>query len=262
MSTRVTVLCSDDAHHVFLVAMLRQKVEVVSVVVEPASSQCARLWRKRRLVDWVYNRYHKIRRDILGLNAYRRRYFQLGHPISEFPDDVHVVQSINDDSALDVIESTQPDVTVVMGTSILRKRILRAAGDKIINIHGGILPDYKGNHCFFFAMDQGRFDRIGSTIHFVDSGVDTGDIIAHVFPKIHPTDSPETLYCRAEKMAILRLVELVEAYGRGHPFPRNTQLDRGRNYRTRDRGPLRDLAFLVRRRLGWIRVPELTPDEG
>lgn len=256
MSVRVAILCGDDAHHQYLIRTLCNEFDVVAVVVEPGRFQRARHWRKKRYGDYAYALYHTLRRKWCGLDAYRRHYFALP---TEAPVPDHgpnlVVESVNDPSVADLLKQSAPDVTIVMGTSILRKKTLRAAGKTVINIHGGYLPFYRGNHCFFFACYEGRFDRVGSTIHFVDAGVDTGQVIEVVRPPLQENDIPETLYCRAEKMAIYRLVDWLHLYARTRHIPAAVQEGDGRTIRTRDRKPYHDLLYWFRRKTGLLKIP-------
>jgi len=238
---RIVFLSSDDAHQQYLAAQVHERFDLVALVVEPASSQRKRLLRERKFIDWTAATYHAWRRRLLGLNAYRKRYFALptGAPIWP-PVQTINVDWINDPAVVQLLREITPDICLLMCTSILRKPVLEAAGT-IVNIHGGFLPYYRGNHCFFFALYHGAIDRIGSTIHFVDEGVDTGDIIEHVIPTIYPDDNAEKLYCRAEKLAIHRLMQLLEGLQNGVELPRRPQPPGGKQYYTRDRTPLHDI---------------------
>ncbi|RIV24682.1 hypothetical protein D2Q93_06250 [Alicyclobacillaceae bacterium I2511] len=252
MSKRIAILCSDDAHHKYLISYFRSKFNVLSVVIEPGKKQRERSLKNRRYKDYAYSQYHYLRRSLLGLNAYRRAYF---HNHSPELGEVTYVDSINDPKVETVLSNANPDVTVVMGTSILSKKILKVAGPNIINVHGGYLPYYRGNHCFFFAVYERAFDRIGSTIHFVDEGIDTGQIIEIVEPSIYPDDKPESLYCRAELIAIHRLAELIEQFNQGVNFPSFRTMEQGTLYRTRDRKPVHDIQFWWWRKTGKLMLP-------
>jgi hypothetical protein len=245
---RLALLASDDAHHLYLAAELARRFDLAALVVEPGREQRRRLRRRGRWRDWRATLYHSWRRRLLGLNAYRRAYFALpsGAPDWPRPPDL-VVDWINRPTVAALLEARRPDITIIICTSILSRRTLAAAGTTI-NIHGGFLPWYRGNHCFFFALYEEAFDRIGSSIHFVDAGVDTGDLIAHVVPPIREGDNAEKLYCRAERAAIHRLVALLEALEAGEPLPRAPQPSGGRQYYTRDRKLRHDLRLWWRRR--------------
>ncbi|CAB3760007.1 Methionyl-tRNA formyltransferase [Paraburkholderia solisilvae] len=250
------MLTSDDAHHRYLAAQLNQRFGLAALVVEPSRSQHRRLWRRRRWIDWAALAYHRCRRRLTGLDAYRENYFALAPDAPAWPVTPDLtVDWINQREVVSLLGERAPDVTIVICTSILSRRTLDAA-NTTVNIHGGFLPWYRGNHCFFFALYERAFERIGSTIHFVDAGVDTGDIIEHVVPRLEPGDSAETLYCRAEKAAIHRLVDLLDALQAGVPLPRKPQPPGGRQYYTRDRNLFHDLRFWLRRRRGRLGIPQ------
>lgn len=250
---KIAILCSDDAHHKYLVALFNKEFNTVLTVVEPAAKQRKRLLKNKRYKDYRYNLYHYFRRRILGLDKYRREYFQIPiHLQSTVKSDnlIHV-DWINDEITAQKLSEKKPDITIVIGTSILKPHILKAAGKTIINIHGGYLPDYRGNHCFFFACYHGYFDKIGSTIHYVDEGIDTGNIIEVIVPPIYETDTPETLYCRAEKLAIQRLVELLKEEEQGIALPTGKRSEKGNLYLTRDRGLYHDISFWLKKKKGY-----------
>jgi methionyl-tRNA formyltransferase len=244
---KIAVLCSDYSHHDYLVARMQASFQISLIVRERASGYRDRLWRQHRWIDYYYWQYHRIRRWALGLSSYRREDFaqKIVIPPDRLVPQI-VTEDINDSKVVHALQQVEPDLTVIMGTSILKKDVLCAAGPAIVNIHGGYLPWYRGNHCFFFALYQREFDKIGSTIHFVNQGIDTGDIIERVVPEIGPADNAEALYSRAEKMAIERLVELVRSFQNGVPFPRTPQQFKGRLYLTRDRKIRHDLIHWAR----------------
>jgi methionyl-tRNA formyltransferase len=78
-------------------------------------------------------------------------------------------------AALEAVRATRPDVLVCAGAGILRKPLLELARLGTINAHMGLLPFYRGmNVAEWAALCH---DAIGVTVHCVDTGVDTGDIL-------------------------------------------------------------------------------------
>ena len=63
---------------------------------------------------------------------------------------------------------------------------------KIINIHPSLLPDFKGADAIGDAFRAG-VSQTGVTVHFVDAGIDTGEIIAQVPVDVAPDDTLEAL---------------------------------------------------------------------
>ena len=79
------------------------------------------------------------------------------------------------------IQATQPDVILSIRFGlIIREPIIDIPRYGVINLHSGVLPDYRGVMASFRAMVNNDAE-IGSTMHFIqDSGVDTGDILSIV----------------------------------------------------------------------------------
>ena len=101
------------------------------------------------------------------------------------PDRIISVNSINSKESINCIVNYAPDIIIVNGTRIISKKVLRASKAKFINTHLGITPMYRGVHGGYWALAMNDKKNFGSTIHFVDEGIDTGTILKQV--KITPT---------------------------------------------------------------------------
>jgi phosphoribosylglycinamide formyltransferase-1 len=75
--------------------------------------------------------------------------------------------------------------------------MLEAFPRRIINIHPSLLPKYPGVEAWKQALAAGE-ESTGCTVHFVDAGIDSGDIIAQHEVPILPGDTPETLHARIQ----------------------------------------------------------------
>lgn len=93
----------------------------------------------------------------------------------------YTVNSANDSDTQALLESLAPDVVVVNGTRILGPEILSAVSAPFINMHAGITPAYRGVHGGYWALASGQPNLFGVTIHRVDRGVDTGEVLARSF---------------------------------------------------------------------------------
>ena len=77
--------------------------------------------------------------------------------------------------------------------------LLNAYEGKILNIHPSLLPKYKGKDAIGQAFNSGDKET-GSTVHYVDSGMDTGEIIEQRKCDINPDDTKETLEERVKQL--------------------------------------------------------------
>lgn len=80
---------------------------------------------------------------------------------------------------------------------ILKAPVLDAFSHRIINIHPSLLPKYPGREAWAQALAGGE-KTTGCTVHFVDAGIDTGEIIAQREVPILPNDSAASLHARIQ----------------------------------------------------------------
>ncbi|MFM1561240.1 MAG: phosphoribosylglycinamide formyltransferase [Roseibacillus sp.] len=81
---------------------------------------------------------------------------------------------------------------------LLRAPLLDAFSGRIINIHPSLLPNYPGLHAWTQAVEDGATES-GCTVHYVDSGVDSGNIISQASVPVLPDDTPATLHARIQE---------------------------------------------------------------
>jgi methionyl-tRNA formyltransferase len=77
-----------------------------------------------------------------------------------------------------LVPSVNDPVVVVHGTRIIASRVLEAVPAPFVNVHAGVTPRYRGVHGGYWALAEGRPDLVGTTVHLVDPGIDTGGILA------------------------------------------------------------------------------------
>jgi len=92
-------------------------------------------------------------------------------------ENIIYTESINSNHALEQIKAIAPKIIVVSGCRIISQKILNAVNCKVINIHAGITPKYRGVHGGYWALRENDSGMVGTTLHYVDPGVDTGEII-------------------------------------------------------------------------------------
>ena len=94
---------------------------------------------------------------------------------------------------------------------IISPEFIEKYKNKILNIHPALLPSFPGLHAQKQALDYG-VKYSGCTVHFVDSGVDTGPIILQEIVPVKDGDTEETLSKRIlakEHVAYAKAVKLV-----------------------------------------------------
>lgn len=85
------------------------------------------------------------------------------------------VGSLNSPDAVKLLRDKQIDLCIYAGAGIMRKEIMNAAPLGLLNAHMGILPGYRGMNVTEWAAWNG--DPVGCSVHLIDTGIDTGDIV-------------------------------------------------------------------------------------
>ena len=108
------------------------------------------------------------------------------------------------------IEKT--DYVVLAGyLSILSENFINKWNRKIINIHPSLLPKYGGKGMYGIKVHEAvianKEKESGCTIHLVDNGIDTGEIITNVKVPVYENDPPEILQKRVLEKEHILLIE-------------------------------------------------------
>lgn len=117
-----------------------------------------------------------------------------------------------EEKILKILEGYKPDLIVLAGfMRILSRYFIGEFRGRIINIHPSLLPSFPGLAAQKQALDYG-VKYSGATVHFVDTGVDTGPIIIQRTVKVKDSDSVESLSKRilkVEHRILSKAIELI-----------------------------------------------------
>ena len=177
---------------------LASRVLDLVVIVEdpPPRLQTAR--RRARRVGWFSIAgqvlFVVVLQPILRRQGTRRRAVILGAASVDTAHrgPVHRVPSVNDEQTVSLLASLRPAVVVVQGTRIIATHVLNSMGCPVINVHAGITPRYRGVHGGYWALAEQHPEWVGTTVHLVDPGIDTGGILAQATFEVTGEDSIAT----------------------------------------------------------------------
>lgn len=101
-----------------------------------------------------------------------------------------------DGAIVEVLQAHDVDCVVLAGfMRILTPTVLEAFPNRVVNVHPALLPAFPGVHAQRQALEYGVAVS-GCTVHFVDSGTDTGPIIAQAPVPVLESDDEATLTAR------------------------------------------------------------------
>ena len=153
----------------------------------------------------------------------------IASPVKEFglEKDIPVYQPLrvrNNDSFIDEMKNLNPDVICVVAYGkILPKEILEIPKLGCINVHGSLLPKYRGAAPIQWAVINGE-KQTGITTMYMDVGMDTGDMILKEVVDIGEDETTGELWDRLSKIGGKLLVNTLKLIESGNA-PREKQGD-------------------------------------
>jgi folate-dependent phosphoribosylglycinamide formyltransferase PurN len=194
-----------------------------------------------RLLNYIQARVFMLGETSKAAPLMSRLFHTDGKPPS-LPIDIPIIRTedINSSAAVAFIKKLRPDIVCVNGTNLLREPMLNLIPNipyGIINLHTGLSPYSRGGNCNLFMLLEGHPEFVGITIHHIDNGTDSGDIIISARPALEPQDNYAMIDAKTFRLgidmmlvAIRQLIEgraaRVKQWEKGKLFLRKT----GYNY--------------------------------
>lgn len=101
------------------------------------------------------------------------------HSVSEFCGQANIpvckVDTLSSAKAIEKSKSIQPDIIVYSGGGIIREKLIDTSKNAVLNAHSGPLPKIRGMNGIEWSIINGLEPT--TTIHLIDAGIDTGNII-------------------------------------------------------------------------------------
>jgi methionyl-tRNA formyltransferase len=138
--------------------------------------------------------------------------------------------NVNDDRFLNEFEKIDPDLIIsISPPQVFKKRILSIPRLGIINVHGALLPGYRGLQPSFWVL--ANEERItGVTIHYMNEKLDEGGIILQEKVDIDKDDTQFSLIYKTKKTGAKLILASINLIERGHPRTENSNSDAGSYY--------------------------------
>jgi methionyl-tRNA formyltransferase len=172
---------------------------------------------------------------------------------------ITTLNKVNSPESLDRLRAAAPDLFLsIRYGGILREQAIAIPPLGVINLHSGLLPDYRGVMATFRALLAG--DReIGTTIHYItDPGIDTGDVITGTRLAVQPGRSYLWHVLALYPPACEKLLACVAELDRGESLATHPQPGGGCYFSFPDEGALSDFSALGHRLVDMTELTAIT----
>lgn len=143
-------------------------------------------------------RQHGVPAEVMDCHGYKNK----------FPLDVQAALA-------EKLKALKVDMICLAGfMRLVKEPLLSAFPRRILNIHPALLPSFPGVEAWRQALEAGA-TQAGCTVHYVDAGMDTGEILMQAYVPVLPGDTAETLHARIQVQEhILYPVAILSAISR------------------------------------------------
>ncbi len=126
---------------------------------------------------------------------------------------------LNSEETVSLLDAAGVDAVAVYGTNLIRPPLLDRWSGRMLNMHLGLSPYYRGIATNFYPLLNEEPEFVGATIHLIDAGIDSGPIIRHARPEIRADDMPHTIGCKAILAGIEAMIRSMREFEAGSLRP-------------------------------------------
>lgn len=198
----VVLICGSEKRHAAYAAAIASGVPLLAVVVEKKRTQILAESLTPQIVDHLEQR-GRVEEIYFGEYSFDT----LTCP--KLFIDTGTASSI---SVFEWVNKFSPDYILLYGSSIIKDPILSAYHNRIINLHLGLSPYYKGAATLFWPIVFYEIQCIGTTFHLASMKVDDGAIIHQLRPLLAPDDTIYTSGCKAMRASFRIAPDVIRKY--------------------------------------------------
>lgn len=195
---RVILFRADQTRHKALAHSLNSKGYLVAQVIELKSNK---LIPSSNLIMEHFKAREQFEKDFFSNIA--------SHNNIDVPI-MTTVKNINSKNTINFISQINFDIAITFGVSILNTDTINALNNKILGIHLGLSPYYRGSGTNFFPFVNNELEAIGYTLMHLDEGIDTGHIIHQGRAPIVLGDSIHTIGNRNVQSLFIDIIKLID----------------------------------------------------
>lgn len=179
--------------------------------------KCILIINKKRGAAFKF--YHLLKRKDVQVNPYldafcRNKGLSIrGKTLSDLcvntQSKIIYIDNLNSTQTSSVLRSYNIDYLINGGGGIFRKEVIDSVDKGVLNIHMGKLPNYRGMNALEWSLFHK--EKIGVTLHYIDTGIDTGAIISFKELKMSPGDSITDLRHKSSPLGLQMLIDFLKS---------------------------------------------------
>jgi len=225
---KLTIITGPALRHKFFANTLAERYDILGVVSEAKRPNQS---SEVQTEDDLLKDHFQARDDA------EQFYFGNHHGFVVDPDRIFTVPygGSNSLETFEWIRQKKPDYVILFGSSIIKPPLLEYYDKKIINMHLGLSPYYRGSGTNFWPLVNNEPECVGATIHLATLKVDAGSILAQVRPEnMTERDNSHDIGCKTIISGAHKMAECIGSYDKDKSMPKTQDSSHGRVYKRAD----------------------------
>ena len=205
---KAIILSSTSCRHQYFAAAMASHFEIVAGFAEAKRNYYTLQREGSAIVQTHFNNLSRAEKEWFVIPNHRT---------------VPALEEVPDINAPEVVEkalSLDADCICLYGTAILKPIWLDSFEKKIVNIHLGLSPYYRGSATLFWPFVYRELQYLGTTIHLAIEKLDAGAILHRVQPELFAGEGYYAITNRLIRDSIEQMPDVISRYLRGEIEPK------------------------------------------
>ena len=207
VTKNIILITGPELRHRYYINHLNYNFKLAGIVIEPTDYQedSPKTTEERSAWDWFF-----IRRQRHELKTFAE---SENLPPKNNPAVIRIPRaSINSLETVKIIKNLNPDLIVLFGTSIIGKELIDLYPQRIFNLHVGLTDKYRGSSCNFWPIHDRRVEFLGATVISINSGIDSGEILAKETIELEEKDDEQSLAAKTIILGVKLMIDTIKIW--------------------------------------------------
>jgi methionyl-tRNA formyltransferase len=204
-SNKILLITGPDLRHQYYINHLNHNFDIAGIIIENSNYPeiVSTIPEEQSAWNWFFTRRKEY--ETKHFKDSEKLYGQNKPLITTILN-----SSLNSKETIKIINSIDPDLIAIFGSSIVGKELIERYPKSIFNLHIGLSNEYRGSSCNFWPIYERRADLLGATIIRINAGIDSGEILAQDNIDLEVDDDEQTLAGKTVKLGVALMIQTIK----------------------------------------------------
>lgn len=194
------VMCGNQPRHLYFALKLVESFPNSAIIIEEA-------WERKKMSPLMEKYFANFK---VCENTFFQDYVTERKKLLKKKVIARVEQGKINDPIL--LKRFNPKFIAVYGTSIISNEIIKMFPNRILNLHAGLSPYYRGSGTNVWPILNDELDKVGMTVHYLSEGIDDGKVISQDKPVFNIGDTVHIIGCKCNISGTNLMIDTIENF--------------------------------------------------